>query len=363
MPHELSLDANGEAEMFYVGDTPWHGLGTALDHPATSKEAIEAARLNWKVETQPLYRRNEAGDQIKAVDNAYALVRTDTDTVLNSHVTDSYEPLQNVDAFQFFDDVIGQGQAVYHTAMALREGRVIAILAKLPESLEAVPGDQIDKYILLSTSHDGSLSLQLSITPVRVVCANTLRVALNNTKHMFRIKHTSSIHDRVVEAREALELSDVYFNLMMEGVNKLVQTPMPPEDVKMFADALFNINPNSDSIHAYSERARDNVFELFYAGRGQDIKGVRDTAYAALNAATEHVDNFSRVSVRAVEQDSREAQDARLYKSWFSRGQDTRNHAWGLLQNYAINGNQAFLYTPRQQASEWEGWRYATSPR
>ena len=353
MPHDLSIASNGDAEMMFVGETPWHGLGTKLNNPATSQEAIEAAQLKWTVEKQPLYRRQDDGS-FRLLDNSFSLVRNDHDgnqnnVVLNRFVTDKYEVVQNVDAFQFFDDVIGQGQAIYHTAGALRSGRVVWILAKLPESVEVVRGDVVDKYILLSTSHDGSQSLQISTTPIRVVCANTLRFALGRVKHSMRMKHTASIHDRVVEARQALELSDAYFTLMMQGLEVLTNTTMDSGDVRRFADALFRINPADDRVHVYSDNARTAVFDLFYTGRGQDIKGVRDTAYAALNATTEYLDNVAHVQAHDVSQFSQEAQDARLYKTWFGRSQDVRNRAWHLLQEFSYNGSQAFEYTPRPQ--------------
>tara|TARA_R110000824_G_scaffold20903_5_gene78372 strand:- start:361 stop:1422 length:1062 start_codon:yes stop_codon:yes gene_type:complete len=348
MPHDLSITSNGDAEMMYVGETPWHGLGTKLDNPATSQEAIAAAQLEWSVEKQPLYRR-QTDNSFSLLDNSFSLVRNDNGVVLNRFVTDKYEIVQNTDAFQFFDDLIGQGQAIYDTAGALRDGRVVWILAKLPESVEVVRGDVIDKYILLSTSHDGSQSLQISTTPIRVVCANTLRFGLQRAKHSMRMKHTASIHDRVVEARQALDLSDAYFALMMEGIEVLTNTSMDSGDVRRFSDALFRINPADDRVHVYSDNARTAVFDLFYTGRGQDIKGVRDTAYAALNATTEYLDNIAHVQLYDASQYSQQAQDARLYKTWFGRSQDVRTRAWNLLQDFSFNGSQAFEYTPRPQ--------------
>lgn len=359
-PHDLSLMSNGEAEMFYVGETPWHGLGVKLDSPATSAEAIEFAHLDWEVETQQIYRRTTE-ETLHKVPDAFALVRTDNGTVLNRCVSGKYEPLQNSQAFQFFDDVIGQGQAVYHTAGALRDGRIVWIMAKMPESYEIVKGDQIDKYIVLSTSHDGSQSLQISTTPIRVVCANTLRVAESRAKHTYRMKHTASIHDRVVEAREALELSNVYFNQMMQGLERLVQVTMTANDVSRFADAVMNVDPEAEKIHTYKDNARTQIFELFYTGRGQDIAGVRDTAYAGFNAVTEYLDNYQYVNAPNAGQTSVQAQDRRLYKTWFARGQDTRNKAYRLLQKFTTDGPSAFddVYVPNRR--NIRGSRYARS--
>ena len=171
MPHELSFAENGEAEMFYVGPEPWHRRGQKLDGPATAREAIEAAHLDWTVELQPIYRGGTDGS-MNVVPDRYAIVMTDNQKMFDI-VSSDYEIVQNVENFDLFEGVIGQGQAVYHTAGALRDGRVVFILAKLPDTIEVVKNDPIEKFILLSTSHDRTKSLEMAITPIRVVCMNT----------------------------------------------------------------------------------------------------------------------------------------------------------------------------------------------
>jgi phage/plasmid-like protein (TIGR03299 family) len=352
MPHELSFAENGEAEMFYVGPEPWHRRGQKLDGPATAREAIEAAHLDWTVELQPIYRGGSEGSVV--VPDRYAIVRTDNDKMFDI-VSSDYEIVQNVENFDLFEGVIGQGQAVYHTAGALRDGRVVFILAKLPDTIEVVKNDPIEKFILLSTSHDRTKSLEMAITPIRVVCMNTLRVAMRDARHRIKIKHTSGLFDRAVEAREALQLTDAYYQIMMEGVDRLARTPMRTRDMEEYASAYLNVNPEKPEMNRNTAAAHEQLCDLFETGRGQDIPGVRGTAYAAFNATTEFVDNYGLVKVDSdIRQDSEIAQDLRMYRSWFGRGQERRNTGWTMLQNYSVSGLSAFQNTfqPRDRGPQ-----------
>ena len=351
MPHDLSITANGDAEMMYVGKPPWHRLGTGLESEVTAKEAIEAAHMNYRIEQQALFRQNPETGLLTEYPDRYAVVRTDTNVPFDI-VSGQYEIVQNEDHFSFFDEIIGQGQAVYHTAGALRGGRVIFILAKLPESIELIPGDPIEQYILMSSSHDRSKSLEIAITPIRVVCSNTARLALATAKNIVQIRHTQSIHSRAVEARQALGLNDAYHQLLMEGLGVLANTPMGTAQMNEYATAYLNVDPEREDLHVYSQDAKERMCELFEVGRGQDIPGVAGTAYAAFNATTEFIDNYQRVQVPAESgQHSLDAQDRRLYRSWLGRGQRQRDRSFGLLQNFARTGSSAFegLYVPRQR--------------
>ena len=351
MPHDLSITANGDAEMMYVGRTPWHGLGTQLESEVTAKQAIEAAHMNYRVQEQRLFRQNPDTGILTEYLDRYAIVRTDTDVPFDI-VSGQYEIVQNEDHFTLFDEIIGQGQAVYHTAGALRGGRIIWILIKLPESIEIVPGDPIEQYILMSSSHDRSKSLEIAITPIRVVCANTLRVGMSQARNIVQIRHTQSIHTRAVEARQALGLNDAYHQLMIQSLGVLANTPMGTAQMDQYATAFLNVDPEREELHAFSQAAKERMCELFEVGRGQDIPGVAGTAYAAFNATTEFVDNYKRVQVSSDSgQHSLDAQDRRLYRSWFGRGQSQRDRSFNLLQSFARTGSSAFadVYSPRQR--------------
>lgn len=174
MAHELAT-TNGRTAMMYAGEIPWHGLGTRLNEPATACEAIEAAGLNYQADLKDI----QTTDGIP-IPQRKAVIRSDSRDVLGV-VGTSYVPVQNHQAFGFLDAVVADGSLRYHTAGALGKGERVWMLAKLPDEIRVKNSDDItEKYLLLSNSHDGSSSLRVHFTPIRVVCANTLAIAARN---------------------------------------------------------------------------------------------------------------------------------------------------------------------------------------
>ena len=344
MPHELSI-VEGDAEMMYVGDTPWHGLGTKLENTATAVEAIQAAHLDWEVSAEPIWiaDTSKVFGNFKTVDGYNAIQRPDTGAVFGV-MSDRYEIVQNVDAWSFMDGVLGAGGAHYHTAGALRDGRVVFILAQLDGTQEIVKGDPVEKYLLLTTSHDGSLALQIHTTPIRVVCGNTHTAALAHGRQYVSIKHTSSVHRRIEDAKKALAQGEAYFDDYVREARALSRQYMGERAMGLFTQKLLGFDPSSNNkVNSQTEAAEREINELFITGRGQDLAEVRGTAWAAYNAVTEYVDYRSRVQkVGGATQGSLIAQDRRLHRSWFGRGQDIRNHAWSLLRDYRLRGDKVF---------------------
>ena len=166
-------------KMMWVGEKPWHGEGTKLENVATSAEAIEAAGLDWKVEKRGLYFAQTDGTT-QLIPGKYATVRTDNQVALGI-VGKVYTPLQNKEAFSFFDSIVGVKEAMYHTAGSLGKGERVWILAKLPGYIKVTEDDVVEKYLLLANSHDGSSAVEMLFTPVRVVCQNTLNLAISTT--------------------------------------------------------------------------------------------------------------------------------------------------------------------------------------
>ena len=203
MSHNLLLQ-NGQASMFYINEVPWHGLGTRLDQPATAQEGIAAAHLDWKVVKLPLF----AGSKRIPVTDRFAVVRRRGDLIQRTDpvlgvVSHEYTPLQNHQAFQFFDPIVGQNAAIYHTAGALGNGQRVWILAQLPGYIRVAGDDITEKYLLLSNSHDGKSSVTIKFTPVRVVCQNTLTLALNGGA-AWRVSHHRDIQQKLKQAHAML---------------------------------------------------------------------------------------------------------------------------------------------------------------
>jgi phage/plasmid-like protein (TIGR03299 family) len=208
MAHMID-ESNGRASCMVAGQPAWHGLGVVVAEAQTSAEAIRLANLDWTVNKVSLLVWNSTAESYGDVPDFFGMQRSDTDAILGV-VGTQYEPLQNASAFEFLDGLLGKDVTRFETAGAIKDGRVVWMLAKLPGDF-TVGGkdDRVLPYMLLTNSHDGSRAVQILPTTVRVVCNNTLGMALyegRRTKTTFNMKHTKNLKDRVEEARKALGL-------------------------------------------------------------------------------------------------------------------------------------------------------------
>ena len=190
------MSANVES-MFYAGrEKPWHGLGTQVEEAPTSADALRLAGLDWTVQRKPI---QVCGG--RKVDNFFANVRSSDGAVLGV-VSDRYQVVQNAEAFAFTDALIGgEGQVHYETAGSLMGGRKIWLLAKLPDT--EIVGDKTEPYLCFSNTHDGSGAIRVCMTPIRVVCNNTLNIALNGAKRAWSVRHTGDIQAKLQEGKGA----------------------------------------------------------------------------------------------------------------------------------------------------------------
>lgn len=186
------MAANVES-MFYVRETPWHGLGTKVQEAPTSKDALILAGLDWHVVQEPVYT-----GQNELVQGYKANVR-DSDRKVLGVVTDRYKIVQNEEAFSFTDALLGEGVR-YETAGSLQGGRSVWLLAHLPHEY-IISGERISPYLLFSNTHDGSGAVKVAITPIRVVCCNTLNLALQTAKRSWSMNHTGNVKDKMEEAK------------------------------------------------------------------------------------------------------------------------------------------------------------------
>lgn len=330
MSHNLSTES-GKVEMFYTGAKPWHGLGKELAEPATASQAIESAGLNWSVGAEPIFLK----DGVCGGDKFQAIVRGDTRRVLGV-VSSKYQPIQNAEAFGFFDNVVGSGQAIYHTAGALGVGERVWILAKLPEYLRIKGTDDVtEKFLLLTNSHDGGSALKAFYTPVRVVCQNTLHSALRDAKDGISIRHTGNISTKVSEAQRVLGLAIEYYDKLGEIYNVLARTEVKSAQVEAYLKTLVP-DPKDGSV-SRAQNIRSEINRLFQYGKGNDNPAVRGTAWTLLNGVSEYVTHNR--SVRVIEQDGISGAEAkassRLNALWFGSGKALNSKAFDLVTELA----------------------------
>lgn len=271
--------------MFYHGEEPWHGLGKKVDHLLTSAEAIDAAGLNYQVQKMPIFLKD--GTEIK---DQYATVRMDNNAPLGV-VGSKYTVLQNKDAFSFFDAVVSVKEAMYETAGALGVGERIWLLAKLPGYIKTVGDDITEKYLLLTNTHDGSGSVQVMLTPIRVVCQNTLNVGIQAGSHKSKIRHTFNMGMKVEEVRKTLGLIQQQFTIFEQATQKLAAVQLTTEAAEAYFKKSLAIVEQEDNRSTRAQNILEEVSNLFVNGKGATLPGAKDTAWGAFNAIVEYVDH------------------------------------------------------------------------
>ena len=298
-----------------VAPSPWHNLGTELDDPATSMEAVEAAGLNYTVIKKPLRKTSELNAPSDASD-LWATVRTDTGDVLGI-VGDSYEPIQNKEAFAFFDNLIGADEAIYETAGSLGRGERIWILARLPGFIKVHGNDIVNKYLLLSNSHDGSSLVRVKLTPIRVVCNNTLTAALQGAGEV-HIRHTADASENMKQALSLLGLANHLYEQLDVIFNRMALTKIDNRQLHDYIQGLVpDDEPESDNVKFRG--IREAFVELYESGQGADLS--RGTLWGAFNCVTEYTDH------------KMEGNPAdRLESIWFGRGEQLKLKAFQLAE-------------------------------
>lgn len=313
MAHNLNY-ANGKYSMFYTGEKPWHGLGTELDHPATAKEAIELAGLDYEVKLIDVYACQNANSQLLPIPFKKASVRVDTGDVLGV-VSPDYKIINNTEAFSFFDSVVGEGQAIYHTAGALGKGEKVWLLAKLPKDL-IIKDDVVEQYLALMTGHNGNTALKLFYTPIRIVCQNTLVSAMASSKEGISIRHIGNIKSKIQEAQRALGIAVESSKEFEEVANRFASTQMSVSLVDEYFRNVLQIDEINaeDEISSRKQNQLNELNRLFEHGKGNDNSKIRHTVWAAYNAVTEYTDHIR--TVKGLKEDKTN----RLDSIWFGSG-------------------------------------------
>lgn len=331
MAHELATIRNKTA-MFYADGVPWHKLGTQLEGRATSREAIKAASLDWKVFKEPLYIK--VGSRYQLVPGHFATVRADPDKPKMPQVLGvvgaTYTPLQNEDAFDWFDSIVGKEAAIFETAGALGNGERVWMLAKLPGYIRVAKDDIVNKYLLLSNSHDGKSGVQVKFTPIRVVCQNTLTMALQEGRTI-TIRHTRSVEEDLKQAQTNLGIINDRFVKIEKEFTRLQKTAVNTALITSYLQTVFPDPTNMDDQSALkrSVEMREQSMGLFETGRGNSLSDVRGTLWAAYNGVTEFVDyNMGK----------RTTPEGRLDSAWFGNGYLIKVRAFRIALELAAKG-------------------------
>lgn len=271
------MPANVET-MFYVREKPWHGLGTLVAEAQASADALICAGLDWRVEQKNVY----TGDG--SLIPGYKVNLRSSDNAALGIVSDRYKVVQNEDAFQFTDDLLGEG-VTYETAGALQGGKKVWILAKMPQRY-FIAGDEITPYLVVMNAHDGSSGIKVAMTPIRVVCQNTLNLALSRAKRIWTTKHTENVLSRVHEARETLQLAEAYMGELGRGIDALSQIRLTDKKVMEFMQEFFPVTEDMPEIQRKNNlRLLDDMKRRYFDA--PDLFHVGRNGYRFVNAVSD----------------------------------------------------------------------------
>ena len=269
------MAANVES-MMYVRERPWHGLGTKVTNAPNSEDALHLAGLDWFVRQEDIF--NASGEII----HGFKTNVRESDNSILGVVGDRYKVVQNIDAFKFTDDLIG-GEVCYETAGSLRGGKQIWLLAKMPQ--RKIAGDEIEPFLCFTNAHDGSSGVRVCMTPIRVVCNNTLNVALATAKRTWSMRHTESIHERLSEARDCLFHAEDYMDELNQYANMAINKPLRDNQIKEILNNLFPVTEKTtEREKATVDKIKDEFMICYFA---PDIEKFRGTAWGAINAISD----------------------------------------------------------------------------
>jgi phage/plasmid-like protein (TIGR03299 family) len=312
MAHNINFnEKTGHYSFFSVNQKAWHGLGQIVEQYPTSEEAIKHAGLDYEVIKTPLYTKDstiietatgiETGNNELQVPDYFTNIRTDNNAVLGV-VGKDYHIVQNREAFNFFDAIVGSEAGIlYETAGALGHGERIFITAKLPDYIRVGKGDDVtEKYIFLTTSHDGSGSITAAFTPVRIVCQNTLNASLRNMTNVVRIKHTSGAKQRIENAHKIMGLANTLSTQLQGIFNEWTKAKVSDREVKKLIQLA--LCPNKETLDLLKKGAEDEISSVFknvvhnafvYAMTSdtQQLDTTKGTLFGAYNAVTGYYQN------------------------------------------------------------------------
>lgn len=286
MAHEVE-------SMMYVGDTPWHGLGVAIPEgkKLSVEEAIVAAGLDWEVELRHIFTKDGMGIPLGILD--YYVTCRKSDNAVLGIVGKDYQALQNRDAFKWFQRFLESGEVTIETAGSLKGGSKIWVLARIRrDPLVVGKEDIMEHYVLLSNSHDGSLSVRVGFTPIRVVCNNTLCLAHESkASKLLRVKHTSRVRENLEDIRETIDLAQQEFAATVDQYRRLASKQINSTDLAKYVRLAFGLKERKRTpAQEKQEKIVPGVVRLFEGGRGSRMAG--RNCWGAYNAVNEYLNYF-----------------------------------------------------------------------
>lgn len=308
MSHNLHFNQNSQQYAFFsVKEKAWHGLGQIIDHHPTSAEALEYAGLDFEVTKEPLFIKDQkeilkGSNSCKEVSTHFATVRQDTGSILGI-VGKEYEIVQNKDAFAFFDAIVGGDGIQFETAGALGNGEKIFITAKLPGYIKVGNEDLTEKYLFLSTSHDGYGSITAAFTPVRIVCNNTLNAALKNHSNAIRVRHTSNAKQRLEDAHQLMGIANHMSDQIEALFNQWSKIRITDAQVKKLIRLALVQNKETidklergteDEISTYYRNMCQSAYLYTTENPSQQLVTTEGTLFGAYNGVTGYFQNVRK---------------------------------------------------------------------
>ncbi|MGG8408245.1 DUF932 domain-containing protein [Streptomyces sp. 12297] len=323
---------DGTAAFVTARKSAWHKLGTVTADAMTAQDAMRLASLDsWNVRLIGLHATELTADGATVLDvpNHRATVRTHPKTGQPETlgvVGPDYTPVQNEEHAEFLNYLVDESGAHFETAGSLKGGRQVFLTMKLPQTMTIGSSDKVDLYIAAFNSHDGSSAFRIVVTPIRVVCANTLRAALKEARSSYTVRHTSGARSRIAQARQALGLTFKYAEEFEMAAQRMLDAEMKTPDLRLVVDKLWPVS-NADSARKKTNQTTrwNTIRNLFEQAETQ--AGIRGTVWAGYNAITEYANHVA--PARGTSPDLKNA--ARAERVITGTADDVMEHAFRLM--------------------------------
>lgn len=309
MAHEVET-------MAWAGETPWHGLGKEVHHDLTPAQMLKEAGLDWSVDKKPMYYETNGK---KFATDQRALVRS-SDNKLLSIVSDDWQPVQNEQAFEFFNEFVMEGDMEMHTAGSLRGGKNVWALAKVKDSFTILGGDKVESYLLFSNPHEYGRCIDIRFTPIRVVCNNTLTLSLaGKSDLMVRLNHRRSFDAAMV--KQTLGIANKKLSNYKEMAEFLASKRYNKESVEEYFRVVFPSLTKKDDAKLFS-RPAETAYQHLETQPGAEFGA--GSWWQAFNATTFTVDHLLGHSA-----------ETRLQSAWYGTNRNRKLVALEKAVEYA----------------------------